>query len=738
MFKQTKKALLLSVLMLVVCLSMLLGTTYAWFTDSASSGSNVIQAGNLDINVEYTLDGKKWDVLDGATNLFQKDLWEPGHTEVVALKIQNKGTLDLKYKALLNILGETTGKTKDGKDIKLSELLTVSTLTSAEADVIGKAFEEENGIAYKPANPFNASNVLEERELLPNATEYLVVEVDMPETIGNEANHDGKNIPTIQFGINVLAAQYAQEEDSFGKDYDIDATYPTLIKISDSLYFATEDSKVSDDTFYSNNTATESVVINGNNTTVAMDITSEESIDWGDGRFPSCGNVFGSANGSLVTVNDLTIKGEMMSAMAGYWDPAGTVFNTTLNNVKMINTNVVSAASGFSPALFSYGNTTLNNCEIYGTTSNSGYEVFDVVALNGKVVVNDGKIGTIRIANDDTTLVVDGAEVDYIKCAGNKAMTVTIKSGSVVEKITALGKNTKIYIEAGAIVKKINVQEAYKGNVTIEKADDVNLNAGTTASKITEIQNAVTAGNNVIISADINTPENTETLIEAPAGKPIEVDGNGSTITTNGTGTAAGSSYDYGYVGFIPANGEDAIVSDIKVVGSGFVEVGHYATSTGGNYTIDKLVVENLKATLAVNNGGNNIAAAFSHYGNATMTDCVMTGTTTVREGFKAYDAAFVNGTKTEIIGGKYGNVYLAHQANVTIGGGVVIDTIDSYAINVNNGKLVVTKDAKVGTIYLYDYSSTYKANVIIDADAQVDNIVYNGNTYTVEQWNSR
>ena len=132
MFKQTKKALLLSVLMLVVCLSMLLGTTYAWFTDSASSGSNVIQAGNLDINVEYTLDGKTWVNLDGATNLFQKDLWEPGHTEVVALKIENKGNLTLKYTALMNILGETTGKTKDGKDIKLSEILQVSKVTQQQ------------------------------------------------------------------------------------------------------------------------------------------------------------------------------------------------------------------------------------------------------------------------------------------------------------------------------------------------------------------------------------------------------------------------------------------------------------------------------------------------------------------------------------------------------------------------------------------------------------------------------
>ena len=509
-----------------------------------------------------------------------------------------------------------------------------------------------------------------------------------------------------------------------------------MIKISDSLYEVIDDSQVKNNTFYSNNTATKDVVINGNDTTVKMDVTSDDAIDWGDGRFPKSGNVFGSANGSLVTVNDLAFEGKMMSVMAGYWDPNGTVFNTTLNNVNIINTEIVGAASGYSPAVFSYGNTTLNKCNIYGTTSNSGYEVFDVLALNGKLAVNGGKIGTIRIANAGTSLVVDGnAEIDYIKCAGNKEMTVTIKAGSVVEKIDALGDNTKIVIEAGATVKKLNVKAGKEGNVTIEKAEDVSLNAGTPVSNISGIQNAVNKGNDIIISADISTPENTETLIEAPAGKPINVDGNGATITTNGTGTAAGSSYDYGYVGFIPAKGEDATVSDLKVVGSGFVEVGHYGQG-GGDYTINKLVVENLVATLAINNGGNNIAAAFSHYGNATMTDCVMTGTTTLKDGFKPYDAAFVNGTKTIINGGEYGTIYLAHQAHVTITN-AEIDVIDSCAIATRNlGKLTIGAGAKIGTINLTPGS--YKPALVIEDGAEVGAIVYNGVTYTAAEWNAR
>ena len=105
---KTKKAskLIGSLLAIVTCFTMLIGSTFAFFTDSSVSGSNVIQSGNIDLGVEYTLDGEEWKDLDGATDLFQKGLWEPGHTEVVALKIKNQGSLAIKYVANINIVKE--------------------------------------------------------------------------------------------------------------------------------------------------------------------------------------------------------------------------------------------------------------------------------------------------------------------------------------------------------------------------------------------------------------------------------------------------------------------------------------------------------------------------------------------------------------------------------------------------------------------------------------------------------
>lgn len=233
---KASKSLISSFIAITVCFTMLIGTTFAWFTDSSVSGSNVITAGNLDIAVEYTLDGESWNELDGATDIFQKGLWEPGHTEVVALRIRNNGSLALKYTANMNILKETVGKTADGKDIALSDYLTISTLVQ-QSGTIGDialmlAFNGESSVAYEQISSFDAENILRsDVELLPDDTHYLIVKVDMAESVGNEANHNGTDVPSIEFGIDVLATQFTYENDSFGNQYDKDAEYPTVNRV---------------------------------------------------------------------------------------------------------------------------------------------------------------------------------------------------------------------------------------------------------------------------------------------------------------------------------------------------------------------------------------------------------------------------------------------------------------------------------------------------------------------------
>ena len=246
--RATKRALLTSVMALVMCVVMLVGTTFAWFTDTASTGVNKIQAGNLDIKVQYrTTAGSEWQTLDNATDLFGAEgtLFEPGHTRVVELKITNAGNLALKYKIGMNVVSEQPGTNKAGNPYKLSNYLKVATSPIQQYDpnagpgTVSYAmeqliFEKENALAWEHRDFANfeldkneSNRVL---DLQPGEAQILGIKVYMPETVGNEANAiSAEKAASISFGLNVLATQYTTESDSFGTQYDKDATYPVIV-----------------------------------------------------------------------------------------------------------------------------------------------------------------------------------------------------------------------------------------------------------------------------------------------------------------------------------------------------------------------------------------------------------------------------------------------------------------------------------------------------------------------------
>ena len=87
---KTKKALRGSLFALFLCIVLLIGTTFAWFTDSVTSGMNQIKSGNLKVELQYSHDGgTKWKkVTEKTDDIFAKDaLWEPGHVEYANLKV---------------------------------------------------------------------------------------------------------------------------------------------------------------------------------------------------------------------------------------------------------------------------------------------------------------------------------------------------------------------------------------------------------------------------------------------------------------------------------------------------------------------------------------------------------------------------------------------------------------------------------------------------------------------------
>ena len=246
--KSKKSALLLSFTSLLLCFAMLAGSTFAWFTDTATTGVNQIKSGNLDIEVQYrtTADGE-WKTLDKATELFGAEgtLFEPGHTRVVELKIKNAGNLALKYKIGMNIALETAGTNKDGNPYKLSNYLKVATSPIQQYDPTAvpgsisyamekQIFASKSFLAWEHRDFANFELDKDERnqvlDLQPDDAQILGIKVYMPETVGNEANaKTTADAASIKFGLSVYATQYTTESDSFGTQYDKDATYPVIV-----------------------------------------------------------------------------------------------------------------------------------------------------------------------------------------------------------------------------------------------------------------------------------------------------------------------------------------------------------------------------------------------------------------------------------------------------------------------------------------------------------------------------
>ena len=207
--KSTKRALVSSLLVLVLCFTMLLGTTFAWFTDSASSNGNKITTGNLDVDLyRWTGTDTVTEITSSSAPIFGEDIiWEPGMTQVVYLSIVNNGSLALKYKVGLEVKNVTKN---------LNEVMSYDIIPDATFGTV-TAWSGNGTNVDLGTNATEANNV----ELAPGAEHYFALAVHMDENAGNEYMNG-----TIEFDINVLAGQLTAEEDSFGKDYDKNASYP--------------------------------------------------------------------------------------------------------------------------------------------------------------------------------------------------------------------------------------------------------------------------------------------------------------------------------------------------------------------------------------------------------------------------------------------------------------------------------------------------------------------------------
>ena len=252
--KVTRRALLMSVTSLLICISMLLGTTFAWFTDEVTSGVNQIVAGNLDVEL-YHVNSSTGDAasdddkkVTSSTMLFDSSmdathLWEPGAMSYETFTLKNVGTLALKYK--LDIVTDSNDPyntvTRDGTKYDLTQIIKVKLLDAGAAldrntiaadttgwvtlgDFIANGITETAG-RLKP----NDNTAAGDDEKTFTLVLYWAPNDNAVDNLYNLKNgvkaDDDSEILYVNLGVKLVASQDTVENDSFDNTYDSSAAW---------------------------------------------------------------------------------------------------------------------------------------------------------------------------------------------------------------------------------------------------------------------------------------------------------------------------------------------------------------------------------------------------------------------------------------------------------------------------------------------------------------------------------
>ena len=521
--KSTKRALLMSALALLMCVSMLIGSTFAWFTDSVTSGNNIIKSGTLDVTMEWkdaTTTGAQKTYKDASQGaIFDYDKWEPGYVEAKNIKIGNNGTLALKY--ALNILangevsiladvidvyfaeGEYTLESRD-----LTKLTNVGTL----ADILKKM-------------PSNTSG-----DLLAGESDTVTIALKMQETAGNE--YQGLSIGS-DFTVQLLATQLAYESDSFGNDYDkgVEVNNETLkeaLSATDKTIVVSLTENVTYDVaaWAANGMGgadTETIIINGNGYTITFNQTNS---DWN--------NVV--TNGAKLVINNANITNAGHND--GPWNRHDINFacDVELNNV------VSDKALAFKAGA------TLNNVTIDDANTSDTYAIW--IQPKGQTVTLNGCVIDMNDCTDGRGIKIDE---QYVSNPAKVSLNVSDTIFKTEEKAAILVKSV-----AGAdiVLDDVNISGVATDSVNAvwvdsASADYANLVTVTGGTVIVEPSIASVSGDealndalksnedNIFVSLSDDVTYDVAAWAANGMGgantKTIVINGNGNTITFNQT-----------------------------------------------------------------------------------------------------------------------------------------------------------------------------------------------------------
>ena len=481
--KATKRALLTSIMALVMCVVMLVGTTFAWFTDTASTGVNKIQAGNLDIELQMKDNNGKWVNAEGKILPFLVEgkipadgtqiLWEPGCTYYVPeVRVLNKGNLAVKFEYVPEALGVTG---------KLAEVLEPVFKTPVDSD--GNDIDIELDI-LKPGE----------------ASPAWSFGYHMDENAGNEY----QNATATGMCVTVLATQASYEKDSFDDQYDKDAEYPISVTTGDELQAIVSNATAPVNIVLTNSITTNNFVIPADKD-VTLDLNGRTVTNAGSHTILNQGHLTLTDSSADKSGQIISLKGNTAALRNG--DNAVCVVEGGTISRDGANGNTWHVVENFGKMTFNGGKVVLKNGNGFAITN--GWNYFDpgastthaVMEINALELETDSsgikncRYGDLTV--NDVTVTSTGywaLSNDYLGTAVINGGTLTSNSFKAVSNGAAMTVNGGTFDGTEGLFV-----QSYATSTVLNGGTFTNMNVDALSSHVGTGHTAQQSGTSVII-----------------------------------------------------------------------------------------------------------------------------------------------------------------------------------------------------------------------------------------------
>ena len=484
--KSTKRALITSALAILMCVAMLIGTTFAWFTDTASTGVNKIVSGNLKVDIigaDSDSHIEKLNFTKAATTDAEAGaeiLWEPGCRYLTGFRIANKGNLALKWKAQVN-----TGTTAANEgNFDLLDVIDFYLVTkAADGTETETALDEFTGNLKKT-----------------ETSDVYYIKGVMQTTAGND--YQGLTLDGIS--ITVVATQDTVESDSFNNQYDKDAEYPISVTTGDELQAIVSNATAPVNIVLTNSITTNNFVIPADKD-VTLDLNGRTVTNAGSHTILNKGHLTLTDSSADKSGQIISLKGNTAALRNG--DNAVCVVKGGTISRDGANGNTWHVVENFGKMTFNGGKVVLKNGNGFAITN--GWNYFDpgastthaVMEINALELDTDSsgikncRYGDLTV--NDVTVTSTGywaLSNDYLGTAVINGGTLTSNSFKAVSNGAAMTVNGGTFDGTEGFVV-----QSYATSTVLNGGTFANMNVDALASYVGTGHTAQQSGTSVII-----------------------------------------------------------------------------------------------------------------------------------------------------------------------------------------------------------------------------------------------